>query len=116
MTETILQSSDQQDFIARIVEKRASSWQWAPGIEFVCRQESLGWALALNIERKAQRPELFSETLKRRFENVESYDGYFICLDSHRTFVVWHELQSDYQSAQLQSLVCQLLSLAGLKH
>ncbi|MDI2591015.1 negative regulator of hrp expression HrpV [Pseudomonas sp. N3-W] len=116
MTEPILQSADQQDFITRIVEKRPSSWQWAPGIEFVCRQESLGWALALSIERQAQRPELFSETLKRRFENVELYEGYYICLDSQQTFVVWHELTNDYHNAQLQSLVGQLLSLAGLKH
>ncbi|WP_339494515.1 MULTISPECIES: negative regulator of hrp expression HrpV [unclassified Pseudomonas] len=116
MTETILQSSDQQDFLMRIGEKQASVWQWAPGIEFVCRKESLGWGLALNIQRQAQRPDLFSEALKRRFENVESYDGYYICLDSQHTFVVWHELNIEYQGEQLQTLLCQLLSLAGLKH
>ncbi|MGE8187531.1 negative regulator of hrp expression HrpV [Pseudomonas sp. NPDC086278] len=115
MTESTLQMSDQQRFLNQVSEKRASKWQWAPGIEFVCRQESLGWALMLNIERQAQRPDLFSETLRRRFENAESYEGYYICLDSRRTFVVWHELDHTCQSAQLQSLVSQLLSLAGLR-
>ncbi|MFJ4192627.1 negative regulator of hrp expression HrpV [Pseudomonas sp. NPDC089534] len=116
MTETILQSTDQQDFLQRIAQKRASVWQWAPGVEFVCRQESLGWGVSLNIQRQAQRPDLFSETLKRRFDNVESYEGYYICLDSQHTFVVWHELHNDDQGEQLQALLGQLLSLAGLKH
>ncbi|QXI31253.1 negative regulator of hrp expression HrpV [Pseudomonas vanderleydeniana] len=116
MTETIFHSTDQQDFLRRTAEKRAGVLQWAPGIEFVCRKESLGWGLALNIRRQAQRPELFSETLKRRFEDVESYEGYYICLDSQRTFVVWHELQGDYRCEQIQALLLQLLSLAGLKH
>lgn len=116
MTEMILRSTDRQDFIARVSQKCASSWQWAPGIDFVCRQESVGWGLALNIKPQAQRPDLFSETLKRRFEDVESYEGYYICLDSQHTFVVWHELSSDDQDEQVQHLLCEFLSLAGLKH
>lgn len=116
MTETILQSKDQHDFLALVDEKRASIWQWAPGTEFVCREESVGWGLALHIQRQTQWPNLFSETLKRRFENVESYEGCRICLDSQLTFVIWHELPSDHQREQVYALVRQLLALAGLKH
>ncbi|MGN7738561.1 negative regulator of hrp expression HrpV [Pseudomonas sp. 22526] len=116
MTKMLLQSKDQQDFIALVDEKQASTWQWAPGIEFVCREESLGWGLALYIYRQTQRPNLFFETLKRRFENVESYDDCFICLDSQLTFVIWHELTGDHRREQVYILVRQLLALAGLKH
>ena len=115
MTETILQSKDQQDFLALVDEKRASTWQCAPGIEFVCRQESVGWGLALYIERQMQRPNLFSETLKRRFENAQSYEGCCICLDSQLTFVIWHGLAGDYQREQICEVGRQLLTLAGLR-
>lgn len=115
MTEVFFETSGQQEFLRYATESRASAWQWAPGIEFVCRKESIGWGIALNIHRQAQHSDLFSETLKRRFENVESYDGCYICLDSNYTLVVWHELHNGCQSEQLHELLDQLLSLAGVK-
>lgn len=117
MSEMILHSANQQDFLACIGEERASIWPWAPGIELVYRKESIGWGVALNIQRKAQRPNLFSDTLKRRFEDVESYDGYYLCLDSQQTFVVWHAVSNECFSVVLmQGLINGLLELVGLTH
>jgi hypothetical protein len=117
MTETILRSSDQRDFLVSIGEQQPSTWQWAPGIDFVYRRDSVGWGLALMIERQAQRPNLFSDTLKRRFENVESYDGYYLCLDNQQRFVVWHELDRDYRREDtLHGLLSEFLTLTGFKH
>ncbi|AHF67044.1 hypothetical protein PCH70_18910 [Pseudomonas cichorii JBC1] len=77
----------------------------------------MGWGLALMIERQAQRPNLFSDTLKRRFEDVESYDGYYICLDNQQRFVVWHELGRDYRREDtLHGLLSEFLTLTGFKH
>ncbi|EKN45184.1 MULTISPECIES: hypothetical protein [Pseudomonas] len=117
MTETILRSNDQRDFFVSIGQQRPSTWQWAPGIDFVHRKDSVGWGLSLMIERRAQRPDLFSDALKRRFENIESYDGYYICLDSQQRFVVWHELDPDYRREDaLQELVGEFLMLAGFNN
>ncbi|WP_260954403.1 negative regulator of hrp expression HrpV [Pseudomonas citri] len=117
MNEVIIRSTDRQGFISRIGDGQASIWQWAPGIELVFREEGVGWGIALNIHRSAQRPNLFSDTLKRRFEDVESFDGYYICLDSQHTFVIWRALPGELRSSDtLEHLLTQVLELAGLKH
>ncbi|BAP46077.1 negative regulator of hrp expression HrpV [Pseudomonas sp. 21LCFQ02] len=117
MTETILRSADQRDFFVTIREGRSSTWQWSPGVDFIHDDASVGWGLALSIERRAQRPNLFSDTLRRRFESIEAYEGYYVCLDSQQRFVVWHELAGDYRSDNdLQRLIDRLLVLAGFRH
>ncbi|EJM67167.1 hypothetical protein PMI30_02346 [Pseudomonas sp. GM50] len=117
MNEVIIRSTDQQDFMTHVGEGRASAWQWAPGIELVFREEGVGWGIALNIQRSAQRPNLFSDTLKRRFEDIESFDGYYICLDGQHTFVIWHALPDELRSSDtLEQILTQVLELAGLKH
>lgn len=99
-----------------IRERRASTWQWSPGVDFIHDDASLGWGLALSIERRAQRPNLFSDTLRRRFEGLESYDGFYVCLDSQQRFVVWHELDvEDRSDNRLQGLLDKLLVLAGFR-
>ncbi|WLG82449.1 negative regulator of hrp expression HrpV [Pseudomonas cucumis] len=117
MNEVIIQSADQHSFITHVGDGRASVWQWAPGIELVFREEGVGWGIALNIRHSAQRPNLFSDTLKRRFEDVETFDGYYICLDSQHTFVIWHALPCEQRSSDaLEQFLAQVLELAGLKH
>lgn len=94
---------------------QASVWISSPGVEFVYGRETLGWALSLNVYRRTQRPNMFSGTLERRFENVEFYEDCFVFLDGKQTFVILYLLKNPDQREQVDEIINRLLFLVGFK-
>jgi hypothetical protein len=117
MIEPIEANSDHGNFLAAVLAGQASRWSWAPGIDFTFNEERVGWGVALNIKRQFQRPDLFASALAKRFQEAMSYEGYYLCLDSWETFIVWHAIQEEGRDlTSLQRIINRLLDLAGLHH
>lgn len=117
MIELTEASSERGNFLASVLAGQASSWSWAPGIDFTFNEESVGSGVALNIKRQFQRPGLYDHALAKRFQEAMSYEGCYLCLDSWETFIVWHAVREECRDlASLQGIIDRLLDLAGLQH
>lgn len=104
-------------FYTSVIAGEEARWQVAKGVTFVCRRDYLTWGIALKIESAVLRPKQLTEALMRRFEQAHIYHGYFLFVDPHRDFVVWHAVgPDDTHTRMLDDIRQHQLLLAGLEH
>ncbi len=97
-----------------ILNRKVSSYKLKQGVEISFRRDELGWGISLSLHPCAQSPHLLESALKRRFIDAEHHDGYFLCIDDHRNFVVWYELKrSEFKGANINRIISRLLGLVG---
>lgn len=108
---------EKASFYACVAAGQAARWRVADGVAFVSRREYLTWGIALQIDSRALQPQQLGESLERRFELPHLFNDYFLFLDPHRDFVVWHAVPpSVSDNGLLDEIREHELVLAGLDH
>ena len=113
----MIQVTQKDTFNAHVKAQLGAVWPVAAGVTFVSRAEYQDWGIALHIEGRTLRPEQLRDALQRRFSQAELFSDYFLFLDVHRDFVVWHAASGlAGSSLMLDDIRQHQLMLAGLDH
>ncbi|MDP9782286.1 type III secretion protein HrpV [Pseudomonas fluorescens] len=111
----MIQVSGKAEFYERVAAGQTAVWPVAAGVSFVSRHEHHDWGIALHIDSRALQPQQLREALERRFTQSYLFPDYFLFLDAHRDFVVWHAVPSSSHGCAVLDNICQhQLLLAGL--
>ncbi|ATZ12624.1 HrpV family type III secretion system protein [Erwinia amylovora] len=92
--------------------RQSCRWPVQQGVELLALCGERGRELMLNLQPAFQPSGLYQRLLSRRAQQLEIYDGCYLCLNHDRVLSCWRQLPESAMSDKQH--IAQLFSLAGI--
>ncbi|AWO77482.1 HrpV family type III secretion system protein [Serratia marcescens] len=92
--------------------RQSCRWSVQPGVELLALSGERGRELMLNLQPGCLPPGFYRQILSQRAQQLDSYDGYYLCLDGECRLSVWCRLPEENEDVMPN--IGRLFSLAGM--
>lgn len=93
--------------------RQSCRWPVAQGVELQALCGERGREVMLNLQTAFQPPGFYQLLLTRRAQQLDAWDGCYLCLNSDRVLSCWRQLPESAVSDKQH--IVQLFSLAGIR-
>lgn len=93
--------------------RQSCRWQVAQGVELQALCGERGREVMLNLQTAFQPSGLYQQLLTRRAQQLDAWDGCYLCLNRDRVLSCWRLLPESAVSDKQH--IAQLFSLAGIR-